>query len=439
MTPAPNTPEWQAMLEQVRQHQNAARAKDQAYKAQLKAQNQLFPQPQARPAINPQFLESIKANLRTDLPDEETPTSAVQQKLTIFPSIERRDLRPDLTMNVDKFSQAWSMARGRALEQYSQYHKELGCLFDLAVLLRTVTLMWNTKAKSNAILCGVLPFNVAAYLCGWSREHTYRLIRTKPEGEFFKRLIGCEAWVSDYWIASSGAADSEAARATGGTIYTTHPTPLPLGKSPRPRGADFKRVWRDMGKDIEAGRTASLLLEQAKTRKVNATDTADFASHGDKSHTKRNKSNMSNILLIKQFFYLSLPVFSIEKIVVNVCDLESLNAVNDALEEPIPTRYRGRVAWVDRIANAISQALNDHHSVEGWLAVAWTAAKAIVYHGIDAQKLIMEALVGTLVQQSSSGKVRNMGAYARKLLNGLDWQKLEKITEDLHLGKPSMA
>ncbi len=432
MTPAPNTPEWQSMLEQLKAHHLERQKADKAYQAQLK-QAPLFTLPTR---LNPEALNRIKANLNPDLPDEEEPIKAVQQRLTIFPSIERRDLRPDLTASVDKFSQAWSVARGHALAQYTQYYQDLGCLFELAVLLRTVTLMWNPKAASQATLCGVLPFNVAAYCCGWSREHAYRLIRTKPEGQFFKRLIGCEAWVSDYWIGASGATDSEAARATGGTIYTTRTTPMPTGQSPRPRSYDFKRTWRDMHLDVEAGRTASLLLEQAKTNQAKQRDTA---TDDQMSHTKRNKDNMLFIMLIKNFFYLSLPAFTTEKIVVNVCDLESLNAVSDALESPIPTRYQGRVSWVNRIANQISQALNDHHSRDGWLAVAWTAAKAIVYHGIDAQKLLMEALVATMAQQAESGKVRNMGAYARKLLNDSDWQKLEAITKDLHLGKPAMA
>ena len=338
-------------------------------------------------------------------------------------------------LKTDTFTQAFQAAERIALEQFEPFRADLRSLFDLAVTVRACCLMFNPKALPRATLCAMVPLRfLIEALDGRSSSYIYRLLRNSKEGAFFKRLISFDAHISDHWItAKKGATKDQPARATNGTLFCSRPLPLPEGESPVPRYWDWRRHWRDLSADVRDGRTVSAVLA--------ALSTARAALKEQGSDTQADKGKMLVIQSLKNFYYLSSTEFYTSKSVAIVCEPEKFACVQDALELPVPSSFDGRQAWVERIASLLYSAVHDTklQDKQGWLAVAWTAAKALVFDAGRPAQIILEALYTTLNAQFEGREIRNLGAYTRKLMNEGGWTDLERVTDGLKLGRSAQA
>jgi hypothetical protein len=427
MTPTYNSPQWHAMLEQVRQHQNAARAKDQAYKAALKASN--------TPQTPPLF----------PLPDYEPPEPAPQIPQ---PVTARATTLQAPTITLNQFDQAFTIALETAQTQYAPFRHILGdVLYSFATVLRAAALIHNPKANAKATLCTMLPFKLVAELVGYSREYIYKLIGADTEAaKFFKRIIGWDAHVSSYWIGAvnadaQGAATQGAepqakpARAHDGTLFTTRPLPSSDHSSPVARFWDWRREWRDLFADVRDGRTVTAAIEQLNAIAPRAERRTAWSSH-----TTTDKNIKATLQIAKNFFYLSLTAFNTFLSVSSVCEPDKFHAVHDALVTPIPTTTDGRTAWAKNLATRVYQCVGDSKpdDMNGWLARAWTIAKSVVFGVGPAREVFLEAL-WVVLERSVSGTVKNLGAYFNSILKARGWESLEDATADLHLGMARAA
>ncbi len=413
------------------------RRQDQEFKNSL-AQNPLAFENHARAlGLNLETINQIRVNLgakaaprtypialedETEFEEKPFRTENVKPAATVS-----RSENGKLDITLDLFEQSFCRAERIAFEQYLPYEKALGRrLFSFAVRIRAICLLFNEKAKPNATLCGMIPFNVLAAVEGTSASYMYRIAK---ENEMFQQLIHFDGWVSDYWIAkpSSDGQEAKAHRANGGTLFVSRAAPV-AGSTPKARGFDWQRTWRDMADDVSDGRTAGKLIEEFK--KIRATQEEKKGSH-----TYTHKSLKSEIQMLKHFYHLSLPIFIKRKSVENVCEPALFEAVTDALDAPIPTRGNARAEWCDRLASAICHALNDGHSQKGWLAAAWTVAKSCVYGIGPAKEIMLGAIYDVMVRLYQGQTVKKAGGLARHLMNLNGWADLEAATAGLSLGR----
>jgi hypothetical protein len=296
--------------------------------------------------------------------------------------------------------------------------------------------MFNSKAKAQATLCAMLPFRFIAEWIGYSREYLYKRLREDSEAsKLFKRLIGFDAHVSSYFLPKKDSPD-ETVRAFDGTLFATRATPTIHAKDiPRAAGWDWKREWRNLHSDVSNGRTVQQAIEQLNKLCPRAERRNTISSH-----TQSSKAVKAVFEIVKNFFYLSSTAFNTEINVNTVCEPDGFRAVQDAISEPVPNNGLGRSAWVQRLANSVYQCVGDstERDMNGWLARAWTVAKAVVYDIGQAREVFLEALY-TVLHQSTAGKVRNLGAYLNSVLKSRGWEMLEEATADVFIGAARTA
>ena len=416
MTPAPNTPEWFAMLEQIRLHTLERQRHNQAFKASPEGQAIL--------------------NGRTAAPTyHQTPLYDILEDEPVIelhhPVIARATLQAP-TITLSTFEAAFQIALETAERQYFPYREILGeALYRFATVIRACALLYNTKAQSRASLSAMLPFKFVAEFCGYSREYIYQQLRTHAGAATFKRLISWDAHVSSYKILRANAKDeTDLVRAHDGTLFMTRPTLATQHDSPKAAHWDWTRAWRDMYADVRDGRTVTRAIQA-----MNAIAPRAERRLWSTSHTQTDKNIMLVMQIAKNFFYLSLTEFNSQINVSSICEPDAFQAVSHALNEPIPSTGDGRNMWVNRLANRIFEAVRDDSDADlkGWLARAWSIAKAVVYGVAPAREVFLEAL-WVVLSREQSGTVKNPGAYLNAVLKARGWQSLEDATAKLHLG-----
>ena len=422
MTPEYNTPEWHTLMAQVQKLHAERVRQDQAFKASPEGQSILKSFGQSAAPIPTQYpLYDYQASE----PETLEPVPA-QSTVTARTTLQA----PTITLN--SFDAAFQIALETAQTQYFPYRQTLGeALYRFATVIRACALLYNTRAASRACLSAMLPFKFLAEFCGYSREYIYQQLRTSTGAALFKRLVSFDAHVSSYKILKAKAKDeNDLVRAHDGTLFMTRPTPCSQHDRPRAAHWDWTRVWRDMYADVRDGRTVTRAIQA-----MNAIATRAERKEWGTSHTQASKAIKETLQIAKNFFYLSLTDFNSLINVNSICEPDAFQAVNDALNEPIPSTGDGRNMWVNKLANRIYTAVRDDSEADrkGWLARAWSIAKAVVYGVAPAREVFLEAL-WVVMSREVDGTIKNMGAYLNAILKARGWQSLEDETEKLHLG-----
>jgi hypothetical protein len=424
MTPEYNSPEWHTLMAQVQQHHAERVRQNEAFKASLEGQS---------------ILKSLghSAPIPTQYPLYEDSEPETLEPVPAQPTVTTRATLQTPTITLSSFDAAFQIALSTAEDQYFPYRQTLGdALYRFATVIRACALLYNTKAQSRAVLCAMLPFKFVAEFCGYSREYIYQQLRTTEAGTLFKRLIAFDAHVSSYKIIPKNAPEgADPVRAHDGTLFTTRPTPCAANNPPKAAHWDWTRAWRDMYSDVRDGRTVANAIQS-----MNAIAPRAERRTWNSSHTQATKANIKILQIAKDFFYLSLSSFNSLISVVSICEPERFEAVHDALNEPIPSTSDGRNMWVDRLAKRVYECVRDSKAddLNGWLARAWTIAKAVVYSVGPAREVFLEAL-WMVLSREVNGTVKNLGAYLNAVLKARGWESLEAECSKLRLGSSATA
>jgi hypothetical protein len=325
----------------------------------------------------------------------------------------------------------------RATSLLEPHREALNLQYRLVHLLLACGLYARPYAKHHATLTFMLPAWVICEALQISSSYLYALMsETHRNHSTLAGFLGRHDWKTS-WTTKDGGKQT----VSGGTLWAVKAQPLEVGKLTFQR-EEFKQPYRDLELDIQHGLTKPAFLK-SKAGKLEpdqvATTTQATTSTPEKTWSGESYLPAKEIMFLIQAFLTSLSGANQRKSVTNDSPLEShapdrerILDLWDVLETQ-PTRGReGRKSWVENVAQAISSALNDAHSLEHWMRVAWVIVKYEAHGmGLNARATLTHALHDVLTRSSDNAYIRNRAALTRSILLREGWAELEKAVVSL--------
>ena len=329
----------------------------------------------------------------------------------------------------------------RATNLLEPHRQALNLQYRLVHLLLACGLYARPYAKSHATLTFMLPAWVICEALQISSSYLYALMSEQHKNHnTLAGFLGRHDWKTS-WTTKDGGKQT----VSGGTLWAVKAKPLEVGKLTFQR-EEFKQPYRDLELDIQHGLTKPAFLKNklanaAKRESEQTANTAETISETTTGTPEKTLSRESylpskEIVFLIQSFLTSLSGTNQRKSVTTDSPLEP-NAPSTANRERIlelwdvletqPARgSKGRKSWVEQVALSISSALNDAHSTEHWLRVAWVIVKYEAHGlGLNARATLTHALHDVLTRSSDNAYIRNRAALTRSILLRESWAEFE--------------
>jgi hypothetical protein len=337
----------------------------------------------------------------------------------------------------------------RATSLLEPHREALNLQYRLVHLLLACGLYARPYAKHHATLTFMLPAWVICEALQISSSYLYALMsETHKNHSTLAGFLGHHDWKTS-WTTKDGGRQT----VSGGTLWAVKAQPLEVGKLTFQR-EEFKQPYRDLELDIQHGLTKPAFLkskiakaqeqaanlEPAKPKpEPTATTTQATTSTSEKTLSGESYLPVKEIVFLIQAFLTPLSGANQRKSVTTDSPLEShvpnrerILELWDVLETQPARGREGRKSWVENVAQAISSALNDAHSLEHWMRVAWVIVKYEAHGmGLNARATLTHALHDVLTRSSDNAYIRNRAALTRSILLREGWAELEEAVVSL--------